>query len=126
MTVVLDASAVLALIYDEAGSDTVQDHIADAFVSSVNAAEVMSKLSERETPQDMLDQVWGTLSYLCVNFSGQHALRASQLRAVTRAHRLSLGDRACLATADLLGVAVLTSDRAWGKLDLGIDIKVIR
>ena len=51
---------------------------------------------------------------------------AGRLRAVTRTEGLSLGDRACLATAILLGVAVLTSDRSWLRLDLGVPVRSLR
>ena len=41
MTVVLDASAVLALVYGEPGAEAVADRLADATISSINAAEVV-------------------------------------------------------------------------------------
>lgn len=55
------------------------------------------------------------------------AVRAAQLWPATRSARLSFGDRACLAVATGIpdGVAV-TADRAWGTLDLGIDVQLIR
>jgi ribonuclease VapC len=43
-----------------------------------------------------------------------------------RHYGLSLGDRACLALAMELKLPVVTADRAWIDLDLGIDICVIR
>lgn len=44
----------------------------------------------------------------------------------TRSFGLSLGDRACLSLGLRLGVAVLTSDRLWLNLNLGLDILAVR
>ena len=41
---VLDASAVLALIHDEPGSELVAKHIEGALLSTANLAEVVGKL----------------------------------------------------------------------------------
>ena len=37
-----------------------------------------------------------------------------------------LGDRACLAQGRISGEPVLTTDRAWNNLDLGVEIRVVR
>ena len=47
---VLDASAILAAIGNEPGADLVFEHISHAAVSTVNLAEVQSKLIERGFP----------------------------------------------------------------------------
>ena len=47
-------------------------------------------------------------------------------RNVTRAAGLSLGDRACLALAKSQGGLVLTADRVWATLDIGVEIELIR
>jgi PIN domain nuclease of toxin-antitoxin system len=39
---------------------------------------------------------------------------------------LSLGDRACLATALDSGGDVVTLDRSWGGVDLGVPILLLR
>jgi PIN domain nuclease of toxin-antitoxin system len=44
----------------------------------------------------------------------------------TRGLGLSLADRACLALAIERGAAVLTADRTWAELDLGIEIRLVR
>ena len=50
----------------------------------------------------------------------------ARLRALTRAHGLASGDRACLALARRLGLPALTADRTWAELGLGISVVVIR
>lgn len=42
----LDASAVLVLFLDEPGADVVADALAEASLSTINLAEVLSKLAE--------------------------------------------------------------------------------
>ncbi len=40
--------------------------------------------------------------------------------------RLSLGDCACLATAEVHGLPVLTADRIWAGLGLPVEVRLIR
>jgi PIN domain nuclease of toxin-antitoxin system len=61
-----------------------------------------------------------------VAFDGELALRAGALRPSTRSRGLSLDDRACLASAQELGLPVVTADRTWRDLDIGIPIHVVR
>lgn len=51
---------------------------------------------------------------------------AARLRPATRHAGLSLADRACLALARRLGVPAVTADRAWGDLDVGVEVRLIR
>lgn len=54
------------------------------------------------------------------------AVCIARLRAVTRAQGLSLGDRACLATGIRFGRPVLTGDRGWAAVDVGVAVRLIR
>lgn len=123
---VLDASAILAYVYGEPGADRVADVLAEASISAVNAAEVVSKLVERNTPQDAFQSVWEMVSGMTQPFTAAQALRSGQLRDVTRAFGLSLGDRACLALAEDMAAPALTADRVWAGLDLDVNVEVIR
>lgn len=126
MTVVLDASAFLALVFDEPGSEAVADYAEDAAISAVNAAEIISKLTERNIPESDFESVWRLLSTFVRDFGAKQALECGQLRQATRQFGLSLGDRACLALALELEARAVTSDRAWTGLDIGVEIEVIR
>ena len=126
MKVVLDASAVLALILREPGADRVQDEIGDAAISAVNMAEVFARCQDRGLDPTRIGGICVDLGLETLPFTAAHALLAGQLRASTRALGLSLGDRACLATAMLEKRPVLTADRAWLRLDLGVEIVSIR
>lgn len=61
-----------------------------------------------------------------IAFDAAMAVRAGALRPVTRSLGLSLGDRACLATAQQLKLPVITADRTWQKLDVGVEVHIVR
>jgi PIN domain nuclease of toxin-antitoxin system len=61
-----------------------------------------------------------------VDFDAAQARVAGDLRSLTRAQGLSLGDRACLALAQALGLPVMTADRAWASLEVEIKIRTVR
>jgi PIN domain nuclease of toxin-antitoxin system len=125
VTAVLDASALLALLKGEPGAERVAEALErGAYLSAVNLAEVLSKLADwGEDPaeaQARMAQV-GLLGAAVevLPFTGEDALEVARLRALTRAHGLSFGDRACLALARRLGLPALTMEGAWAGLDLG-------
>lgn len=124
--VVLDASAVLALLGNEPGSGAVEDALGSALLSSVNLAEVVSKLSDRGMPEAEWRVVLRLLDVEVRPFESSHALLCATLRRRTRGLGLSLGDRACLALALAERSPVLTADRRWLELDVGIEIRSIR
>ncbi len=126
--VVLDASAVLALVYREPGHDQVLDRLPGAVISSVNWAEIVAKLAQRQHPDPAAAaEAVRALGIEVIAFSTAHAVRAGLLWSSTRAAGLSLGDRACLALAAATPDAVtLTSDRAWVNLAIDTTIQLIR
>jgi PIN domain nuclease of toxin-antitoxin system len=124
--VVLDASAVLAVLHREAGSASVEPHMFGAFVSSVNLAEVGTRLSDRGIPMAEARAMIERLGVRIIAFDEALAYESAALRRATRSRGLSLGDRACLALARRDGLPVMTADRTWSKLDIGIEIKLIR
>ena len=125
--VVLDASAILALLNREPGADKLTPKLLSTATSStVNLAEVQGKLVAKGlSPRDAWE---ATLSPIreAAPFTTQHAETAGNLLAHTRAFGLSLGDRACLALAITLRLPVYTADKSWTQLKLGIPIHIIR
>ena len=111
--VVLDASAILALLRNEAGSEVVDGYRGDALVSAVNIAEVAAKLADQGMPLAKWHFVLALLDLEVVSFDNSQALSTGSLRRSTRRQRLSLGDRACLQLAAQRGVPAVTADRAW-------------
>lgn len=126
MTVVLDASALLAYLKGEPGSDVVDGVLTESVMSSVNWAEVIQKSIAAGVDVDgMLDDLQA-LGLRVEPFMPEDGEMAGRLWEQTRQYGLSLGDRACLSLGLRLGGAVLTADRAWASLNLSLGIQVIR
>ena len=124
--VVLDASALLALLHEEPGSELVEASLGNAVMSSVNWAEVSGLLQARGLPAGPLREIVEALGITFRAFGSDDADATGALYASTRDAGLSLGDRACLALARTLGVPALTADRAGLELDVGVEIRRVR
>jgi ribonuclease VapC len=123
---VLDSSAILAVIFNEPGSEKAAILLQGAQLSSVNLAEVHTRLLLRGVPAAFAwDRILSLGCEVCP-FDEEQARATAELIAQTRPLGLSLGDRACLALAMQRKAVVYTTDRAWKGLNLGIEIEVIR
>ncbi|HSU06344.1 MAG TPA: type II toxin-antitoxin system VapC family toxin [Acetobacteraceae bacterium] len=125
---VLDASALLALLRAEPGREVVQKVLAASAIASVNLAEVISHFARHGSAERDIRAVLDPLPISRVPFDDALAYAAGMLIPMTRPAGLSLGDRACLALAQHLGVKALTADRAWQSIanTVGISIEIIR
>lgn len=123
---VLDASAILAWTADEAGWEMVDEVVDGALVSAVNLAEVVAKGVDRGWAPDIVMREANEAPFTVASFDAELALVAGALRAATWRLGLSLGDRACLALAKREGLPVMTADRVWAKLDVGVEVVLIR
>jgi PIN domain nuclease of toxin-antitoxin system len=124
--VVLDASAVLALLNGEAGADAVAQVLPQAAMSAVNLSEVIAKLADAGMPERAIREALEGLPMEIVPFDRDQAYEAGLLRPSTKGVGLSLGDRGCLSQARRLGVPALTADRTWEALSVGAKVTVIR
>ena len=124
--IVVDASAVIALLVGEPFTQFDPRHLPNASISAVNLSEVLARLQEIGMPESDVAGAVARLNLRVVAFDEPQARAAARLRSVTRHIGLSLGDRACLALGDRLGCPVVTADRVWASLDVGIEIVVIR
>jgi ribonuclease VapC len=126
-TIVLDASAILALILGERGAETLTAEILElAVASTVNLAEVQTKLvREGYVPEAAWEDALSFVS-AAEPYSAEQAKIAGTLVSKTRDRGLSLGDRSCLALAITLGAPVYTTEQIWRDLKVGIPIHVIR
>lgn len=123
---VLDASAVLAGLRNETGGERVLPVMETSLLSAVNLAEVATRLLDLGVSAADIDGLPERLRCEVVPFDEGLALSAGLLRVQTRHLGLSVGDRACLALAQREGLPVLTADRAWAKLDVGVEVVLIR
>ena len=126
MNVVLDSSAVLAVINGEAGAERVEDALPGGTISAANFSEVLSKLVDKGHDDGEAVAALDALPLTVLPLDAAQARRAGLLRRQTRRLGLSLGDRVCLALAVELRLPVVTADRAWAQLDLGVEVAVVR
>ncbi|MCY4286723.1 MAG: type II toxin-antitoxin system VapC family toxin [Thiotrichales bacterium] len=126
MSVVLDASALLAYLQSEPGGERVREVLAQSVMSSVNWSEVIGKARDDGVDTRGLREDLASLGLAIEPFSAEQAEIAGRIRERTRAFGLSLGDRACLALGSDRGEAVYTADRAWLQPALGIEVEAIR
>lgn len=128
----LDASALLCFVFDEPGAETVEAAFADrAVIGAVNWAEVLSKVADLGgDPGEMIGHLEGDGvlddALRVVELTAVDGLAIARLRPRTRDLGLSLGDRACLALAQRLGLPALTCDRAWIQVDAGVAVELAR
>ena len=123
--VVLDASAVIALLRREPGAELVEKAIGDAEISAVNYAEIVSYYSHARKPESEIDAMLGNLPFVVVPVDERLGRLAGHLRAVTSGSGLSLGDRFCLALAKQQKLSVLTADREWQTIAEAVGVKII-
>ncbi|MFY9747044.1 MAG: type II toxin-antitoxin system VapC family toxin [Acidobacteriaceae bacterium] len=124
---VLDASAILAVLRNEPGSEVLTDQVlAESMAGTVNLAEVQTAMVRQGVAPD---EAWKRASVpvsQVIAFTEEQARVCGSLVAETQVLGLSLGDRACLALALELNAPVYTADRSWKKLRVGVAVHVIR
>ncbi len=124
--VVLDASALLALLNREPGHEEVARAVPRAAIGAINLSEVVAKLSESGMPEEIIREALEGLALEVHAFGRDLAYEAGPLRPVTKPKGLSLGDRACLALGRHLNLPVFTTDRTWEGLEVGVEVRLLR
>lgn len=124
--IVVDASAILAALKNEPFTNFAPQRVVGASISAVNLSEVLAKLAADGLTESQADAAVTALDPRVFPFDRAQAAVAARFWALTRPAGLSLGDRACLALGLVLGRPVVTADRAWGNLDLGVEVILIR
>ncbi len=113
--IVLDSSAILALLNHETGAAQVEAVLDRAIVGAANLSEVAAKLADKGLNRAEIAEALAVVHDIRPMTSTQ-ALVAGALRPPTRSLGLSLGDRACLALAIELDAVVMTCDGAWAAI----------
>lgn len=129
---VLDAAAFLAYLRDEPGAEIVENALINGcYISIINWVEVLSKIVDLgESPEEIIKRLrdegllQNSLEIIACN--EEDAITIAKFRVLTKSAGLSLGDRACLALGKRLNLPVLTADKVWTSLSLGITITLIR
>lgn len=126
MNAILDASAMLALIFDEKGADEVVPHARGSSILSVNFSEVVQRVIDIDGNPDRAEEAADLLEIDIATFDRRLARLTAELRAKTSFMGASFADRACLAFGLATSRPVLSADQDWRKLDIGVDIRMIR
>ena len=125
--VVLDASAVLAMLRDEPGGDTVADFIGRAAISAVNLQEVAKEMLREGASIAAARLILEELELELHPHDANAAYDSAGLYEHTKQHGRGLGDRSCMALGLRLGVPVLTADQEWKRVKLkGLQIRYVR
>ncbi|MDG1437120.1 MAG: type II toxin-antitoxin system VapC family toxin [Rickettsiaceae bacterium] len=127
--VILDASALLALINNEKGASIIEPLIGTIIMSSVNITEVAGKVYDilGNENEEQCKLSIEPFVHSIIEFDKTQCYIAASLKNYTQHKGLSLGDRACLALGIQLNLPVYTADKVWAELDLpSVKIKLIR
>jgi ribonuclease VapC len=127
--IIVDASAIMALINQEEGYKIVEKHLNHAIISSVNFSEALviinRSIPDEPTQKQAAQLLKNTFPHI-INFDPTQAQLAATLDKSTKPHTLSLGARACLALAKQKNLPALTADKVWKKLKIDVDVRLIR
>lgn len=124
--VVLDSTAILAVLFNELGSETVVPLLEGALVSAANLAEVYASLVRRGVDADLAWRQLLELGCAICPMDKEQARIAGGLAGQRQTAELSLGDRACLALALQRKGTVYTTNATWKSLGLDVEVEVIR
>lgn len=125
MSIVIDSSALMALVKMEPGADVVADALSEGIVSPVILAECLSKAGTLGHDPAVVEQ------QLMAPGLRIEPLLLEDIRAFARLHPLakrdvSLADRFCLSLGMSRGLPILTADRPWAALGLPVELRFIR
>ena len=125
--VVLDSSAIMAVLNSEPGQDIVLPLLQGAQVSTLIVAEVATILVRTGWRPEAAAERIEALELVAHDLTYDRAIAAGLLMARTADAGLSLADRACVALALELDLPVFTADRSWALVkNLDFDLHLIR
>ncbi len=124
MSAVIDASVVLAWLQDEGGSDAAERHMVEGLIGAANWSEVLQKTRQHGAQPGLVARLLTSFGLQVIDVTAEDAERAAELW-VARSP-FSLADRLCLALGLRLGLAVVTTDRAWPSITNGPRVILVR
>lgn len=124
--VVLDALALLTLIFEEEGATIVKPLLKNAIISTVNVAEVLTILRRSDVDIEASINYMKSMLKEIIQFNIDQSEVVANLYPLTKHLGLSLGDRACLALGQMMQIPVYTADRVWSQVKIdGVEVKLI-
>lgn len=124
--VVLDASAVTAVLRKESGYQEVIPHLRGSLISFVNLAEVFCTSRSRQSDPEHDAFAINLMQLQRVPFDDEQAHVVSSIHTLTLGSSVGLADRICLGLGLLHRLPVLTADRDWLKHDIGVEVRLFR
>jgi len=124
--IVLDASAILALIQEEPGAEIIRPLLSQSMMSTVNVAESLTSLQKVDIGPEEGIEYMSLLINEIVSFDLDQAVEVAILYPKVKHKGLSLGDRACLTLGKKYHATIYTADKAWKNIDPELDIQLIR
>ena len=124
--VVLDASAVLAVLFKETGADVVAPVLFAATMSAVNYSEVLKKAIEKRADMDRTLHFLDRQSLNVVAFDVERAVAAALILPQTTDFGLSFADRACVSLGLQLQYEVFTAEKRMSLTGLDVNVRLIR
>lgn len=115
-SVIIDSSALVALINQEQGAEYVKQLLPNAVMSSINIAEVIGvMISQYSCTEDEIRDSINESIKAVIPFTFEQAKIAGRLEKLSKEQKLdlSLGDRACISLGIALSVPVYTADKIW-------------
>lgn len=125
-SVVLDASALIAVLRREPGAERLATLIENSAISAVNYSEVIKKTVERGGSRLRVEVLVNELAIDVLPFDRAQGSAAALFYPASKHLGLSFADRACLALAQSLGSPVATAEQKWAKLSVGVEVMLIR
>lgn len=125
-TVILDTSAVVAFLQGETGAEVVEPYLQRGLLSSVSYTECLNVLIRKGVPVEDADLAIQKIITEIIAYTPAMARLAASMTKILRPFGISLGDQACLALALHEDLPVLTADRIWQTLDIGVQVVLIR
>ena len=125
MNYILDASALLASLHNETGSEIVDLLLSESAISTINLSEVIQKARQRGTFTETLVSSLQTAGVEVVAYTIKQAEMTAALWPITQPFGLSLADRACLALAQSRQAVAVTADQSWANISQ-IQVQIIR
>jgi ribonuclease VapC len=123
--IVVDSSALIALVRNEPGADRVAAALDRAVASAIILAESLSKLAGFGYDSDLARADLMAAGLDVAAFGPADIAAVVALHGLSK-QRVSLADRFCLALALDRNLPVLTGDRHWAALGLPLKIDLIR
>lgn len=117
MAAVVDASAVLAWLQDEPGSDEAEGVLMEGVIGAANWSEVLQKARQHGIEPGAVARLLASFGLAVAEVTAADGERAAALWKPRSS--LSLADRLCLALGLRLGLSVATTDGAWSRLTAG-------